>query len=82
MNSLITIACCLFPSYSVCVRGESGFCCVEYSVCSCCQYDGFTLDASEFSEGIHPAALNDDDCTLRDHISIPQSCECVKRISK
>ena len=55
-----------YSRYSVCIRSESGYCCVQYSVCPD-QALGYTLDPA-----LMPPAV-DDLCLTDDYVSIPQS---------
>ncbi len=61
------------PRYSVCVRREAGFCCVNYNVCADQMAAGFTFDTTQ-------AAMTDNNClgaagvaSTVDYISIPGS---------
>ncbi len=72
--------CHFLNRYSVCIRSEYGFCCVQYQVCP----DGvFELSAADFTDnsGVGTAAT-DDDCVSgdtivhHDYLAIPNSGEC------
>lgn len=52
-------------SYTICVRQEEGFCCVEYSVCSEDDNSGFTLNVDGIVRG-----LTNDNCNTYDRIII------------
>jgi hypothetical protein len=51
--------------YSVCIRPEAGFCCINYMVCAN-EPMGMTLDPIQM-------AGTDDSCLTVDYISIPES---------
>ena len=58
---------CIFPSYSICLRQELGFCCVNYAVCN---DDGITDPFSLDTDQTAPVASKiDSDCT-KDYIGI------------
>ena len=60
-------------AYSICIRQEAGFCCVQYSVCD-------SDDAASFSLSTNPVdmAMQDQACTL-DYIAIPGSSESCSK---
>ena len=66
-------------SYSVCVRAERDFCCVEYEVCPDQDSPGPNSPSPlGFSFDSGPTMSKADDaCLSVDHISIPQSGEGV-----
>ena len=56
-------------SYSVCIRKQEGFCCVQYQACAD-QANSFTLDT------LNTAQSNDELCT-DDYISIPGKSHAI-----
>ena len=49
--------CDLFYRYSVCIRQEEGFCCVQYLPCA--DIDSFTLDATGVPSIVDAACISD-----------------------
>ena len=57
--------CILIFRYTICVRQESGYCCIEYSICS--DTNSWTLDTDT---GIDNTADLDTQCNADDHLKI------------
>lgn len=56
---------CFFSSYSICIRRELGYCCVQYSVCADDEDSGFTLGVVG-----NTMSFSDNDCGTTDFVGI------------
>ncbi len=62
----------VFSSYTVCIRPQAGYCCIQYQVCG---GEAMGMTISPTKVGGTPTAFQDDACLTADYIVIPGSGE-------